>query len=104
MGTRTSTRKTIGDRRPGAVLAFLAALLLGSAALAGAPATASAGVDDWVHTWEVVRLVEYQQSAPAPPTMLVLAKNRPRVLGGIVFAIMSYQAAPISPSLRKRRP
>jgi hypothetical protein len=31
------------------------------------PATASAGVDDWVHTWEVVRLVDYRQSQPWPP-------------------------------------
>ena len=28
---------------------------------------ASAGVDDWVHTWEVVRLVDYRQSQPWPP-------------------------------------
>jgi hypothetical protein len=32
------------------------------------PAVASsAGVDDWVHTWEVVRLVDYRQSQPWPP-------------------------------------
>ena len=27
----------------------------------------AAGVDDWVHTWEVVRLVDYRQSRPWPP-------------------------------------
>lgn len=73
MSTRTSTRRILGGRRPGAgpaTLLLAAALLLGLATLAAAPATATAvssGVDDWVHTWEVVRLAAYQQSRPEPP-------------------------------------
>lgn len=46
----------------GLTLAFAAVVLL-----ALAPATASAAVDDWEHIWEVVRLVDYQQSQPTPP-------------------------------------
>ena len=33
---------------------------------------ASAGVDDWVHTWEVVRLVDYRQSQPWPPEGIMI--------------------------------
>jgi hypothetical protein len=41
--------------------------LAAAALLTALPATASAGVDDWVHIWEVVRLADYQQSQPSPP-------------------------------------
>ena len=72
MAASASTRTSLRGRLRVAGLAVLAALLLGAAAFAAAPAPAaaaalSAGVDDWVHTWEVVRLAEYQQTRPEPP-------------------------------------
>ncbi|MGE5229699.1 MAG: hypothetical protein ACM3MJ_08270 [Deltaproteobacteria bacterium] len=61
-------------RRAGAALAgplrraLLAAVVALALVILLPPATAaSAGVDDWVHTWEVVRLVDYRQSQPWPP-------------------------------------
>ncbi len=45
----------------------LALVVAATALLAALPARATAGVDDWVHIWEVVRLVDYQQSQPTPP-------------------------------------
>ena len=54
-------------RRSRAGLRVLALTLGAVVLLALAPATAAAGVDDWVHIWEVVRLVDHQQSQPTPP-------------------------------------
>jgi hypothetical protein len=48
-------------------LAALAVVLAATAILAALPARASAGVDDWVHIWEVVRLAEYRQTQSTPP-------------------------------------
>jgi hypothetical protein len=48
-------------------LLALALVLASGALLAALPARASAGVDDWVHVWEVVRLAEYRQTQPTPP-------------------------------------
>ncbi len=55
------------SRRSRAGLCALALVLATAALLAALPSTASAGVDDWVHIWEVVRLVDHQQSRPTPP-------------------------------------
>lgn len=67
MKARRDRRK----RRPGGWLraGLLAAVIAVAAAAASAalPARASAGVDDWVHIWEVVRLAGYRQTQAAPP-------------------------------------
>lgn len=44
------------------------ALVLTACALLALPSSAAAGVDDWVHIWEVVRLVDYQQSRLTAPS------------------------------------
>jgi hypothetical protein len=36
------------------------------------PPAAAAGVDDWVHTWEVLRLVDYRQNQPWPPDGIMI--------------------------------
>jgi hypothetical protein len=53
--------------RPLRLLAVAAAALALLVILVPSAAAASVGVDDWVHTWEVVRLVDYRQSQPWPP-------------------------------------
>ena len=52
-----------------AALAALAAVCLATvmATLATASPARAAGVDDWVHIWEVVRLAKSQQASPVPP-------------------------------------
>ena len=48
-------------------LPAVAAAVLALVILLPSAAAASTGVDDWVHAWEVVRLVDYRQSQPWPP-------------------------------------
>jgi hypothetical protein len=67
MVTSTHTSASAVSRRLRGGLCALALVVAAAALLAALPATASAGVDDWVHIWEVVRLVDYQQSRPTPP-------------------------------------
>ena len=64
---RAYTREPVRGRRSRAGLRAVLVTLAAAALLAALPATASAGVDDWVHIWEVVRLVDYQQSQTEPP-------------------------------------
>jgi hypothetical protein len=54
-------------RRLRGVLAAFAVMMVAATVLAALPARASAGVDDWVHIWEVVRLAEYKQTQSTPP-------------------------------------
>jgi hypothetical protein len=67
MVTSTHTSASAVSRRLRGGLCALALVVAAAALLVALPATASAGVDDWVHIWEVVRLVDYQQSRPTPP-------------------------------------
>jgi hypothetical protein len=67
MAMPAQTSSTTHARRSRAGLRGVVLALAALALLAVAPATASAAVDDWVHIWEVVRLVDYQQSQPTPP-------------------------------------
>ena len=60
-------KQRVLTRRLRGGLCALALVLAAVTASAALPAVASAGVDDWVHIWEVVRLAEYQQSQPSPP-------------------------------------
>ena len=64
---RVNKRESVRGRRSRAGLRAVVLTLAAAALLAAVPATASAAVDDWVHIWQVVRLVDYQQSRPEPP-------------------------------------